>query len=247
MLVTLVNRFIFVVGVGPQCVSAVFEYAEKNAHVKRSLDIIRQALESYNYDATKFAIGFNGGKDCTVLLHLVHCVLVSWPSFVNSKAKLNTVFIKVKDSFPEVEEFVKQSIARYNLHLLEFEGPCYKRALSALKASATGSEIDAIFMGTRSSDINYPLAATQRTDPGWPDFLRVNPLLDWSYHDIWSFLLDLNVPYCPLYDRGYTSLGDRNNTFLNPRLRSTTASGEVVYLPAYRLDDPNLERTGRSK
>jgi 3'-phosphoadenosine 5'-phosphosulfate sulfotransferase (PAPS reductase)/FAD synthetase len=64
-----------------------------------------------------------------------------------------------------------------------------------------------------------------------------------------QFIRHLNVPYCPLYDQGYTSLGGTTDTHRNPALRrqSFTASGkpEFTFRPAYELVEDLEERLGR--
>ena len=51
------------------------------------------------------------------------------------------------------------------------------------------------------------LESFSMTDHDWPQFMRVSPLLNWTYKHIWQFLRSLNIPYCSLYDRGYVFNG----------------------------------------
>jgi phosphoadenosine phosphosulfate reductase len=37
--------------------------------------------------------------------------------------------------------------------------------------------------------------------------VKVNPLLAWTKKDVWQFILDHEVPYNPLHDRGFPSIG----------------------------------------
>jgi phosphoadenosine phosphosulfate reductase len=36
---------------------------------------------------------------------------------------------------------------------------------------------------------------------------KVNPLADWSEKDLWSYIFKHDLPYHPLHDRGYASIG----------------------------------------
>lgn len=35
----------------------------------------------------------------------------------------------------------------------------------------------------------------------------LNPIIDWGNEDIWEFIYQNQIPYCDLYDKGYTRLG----------------------------------------
>lgn len=74
--------------------------------------------------------------------------------------------------------------------------------------------------------------------------MRVFPVLDWDYCDVWNFLRKLNLCYLSLYDEGYTSLGETNNTIKNPYLMRKEDDKEY-YLPAYMLEDGGKERESR--
>ena len=68
-------------------------------------------------------------------------------------------------------------------------------------------------MGNRRTDPNCAnLTPLTPSSAGWPSFMRIFPILDWAYNDIWSFLKLYKLPYCPLYDQGYTSLGEIHNS-----------------------------------
>src|SRR5262249_28513731 len=43
--------------------------------------------------------------------------------------------------------------------------------------------------------------------PGEPSLVKVNPLVRWTRKDTWDYLHAHEVPYNPLLDRGYPSIG----------------------------------------
>ena len=80
-----------------------------------------------------------------------------------------------------------------------------------------------------------------------PPFNVQNMSLYRNYGHVWSFLKVFNLPYCTLYDQGYTSLGKTTDTLPNPALKKLIKGDSHIqeYWPAYMLSDWTLERAGR--
>ena len=73
--------------------------------------------------------------------------------------------------------------------------------------------IKVFVLGNRRTDPHsQDLNPISPSSYGWPKFMRVFPILDWSYSNVWSFLKIYKLPYCVLYDQGYTSLGEVHNS-----------------------------------
>ena len=101
-----------------------------------------------------------------------------------------------------------------------------------------------VLMGNRRTDPwSHDLHPITPSSAGWPEFQRIFPILDWSFKDVWEFLRSEKLPYCSLYDQGYTSLGEKHNSRPNPSLLQEDGS----YLPAYRLENQEEERLSRFK
>lgn len=63
--------------------------------------------------------------------------------------------------------------------------------------------VKAVVAGTRRTDpFSAHLTTFCPTDNGWPALTRINPILDWSYQDVWNVMLAYKFPYCCLYDKG---------------------------------------------
>ncbi|KAJ5965148.1 uncharacterized protein N7479_005024 [Penicillium vulpinum] len=149
------------------------------------------------------------------------------------------------DPFDAVEDFVVSSAEAYHLAITKYTtAPPDSTLRSSFEDYlARHPSIRAIFVGTRRTDPHgAQLTHFDRTDGGWPDFVRVHPVIDWHYAEIWAFIRHLDLRYCSLYDEGYTSLGGTSDTHPNPRLR---VGADEQYLPAYQLTEDLEERLGR--
>jgi phosphoadenosine phosphosulfate reductase len=73
-----------------------------------------------------------------------------------------------------------------------------RRALSAVDCWAAG-----VRRGDSSSRAKTPKRAWDRKFNLW----KVNPLADWSERDVWNYISEHHLPYNPLHDHGYPSIG----------------------------------------
>ncbi|KAI0404974.1 adenine nucleotide alpha hydrolases-like protein [Xylaria palmicola] len=228
------------------------------ARVREAAGVVDEAFR--RYEPEEIAISYNGGKDCLVLLIIVLARLAhrcpspnkSRPpkppsasaSPISFPEKLQAVYIVSPHPFPEIDDFVVASAAEYLLDVSRYELGM-KQGLEAYLADRPA--VKAIFVGTRRTDPHgEKLTHFDPTDGGWPDFMRIHPVIDWHYAEIWAFIRHLDISYCPLYDRGYTSLGGTEDTQPNPNLKKRGENGDG-FLPAYELVGDDEERLGRDK
>lgn len=219
---------------------------------KQAVDRVARTIELYGAPAIAFS--FNGGKDSTVLLHVIRAAVeslrqkqleqeggngVASGQLEGSMGGMHVFFFARKDDFPELDAFVREADVTYGLGMQVFDGDFR----GVLEGYVRDTGVRAIILGTRRGD---PNAGGQEvwcpSSPGWPPFMRVNPVLDWSYRDVWDFLMGVRLPYCSLYNTGYTSLGGTQNTVQNSALQRPDGS----YAPAHMLSDGRLERAGRA-
>ena len=83
---------------------------------------------------------------------------------------------------------------------------CEIRKVNPLNRALEG--LDAWITGLRRSQ-NETRAGTAKVelDAAHGDIVKLNPLVDWSYEQVWDYVRANDVPYNKLYDMGYTSIG----------------------------------------
>lgn len=109
--------------------------------------------------------------------------------------------------FTKVEEMVRRRGLNLFYESVELRKLCcgirkvepLKRALKGLSAWMTGLR--------REQAVTRADVRKIELDIDHGNILKINPLVEWSYEGVWSYIRRNNVPYNRLHDEGYPSIG----------------------------------------
>jgi phosphoadenosine phosphosulfate reductase len=115
--------------------------------------------------------------------------------------------------FPETLHTWKQFEDRFGLkvEVIDATGPwsqancCGPAKVAALESAL--ADVDAWITGIRREQAATRSAATKLERDEKRGIWKLNPLVDWSEKDIWRYIHTYDLPYNPLHDRGYASIG----------------------------------------
>ena len=203
-----------------------------HARCKKSLEVIQEAIETYK-EGLWFSL--NSGKDNTACFFMTAAILYRRMGYKSKDFELKCVYFEEEDPFEECDEYMDFIKRNFKVNLLVLKnsenlakGKFMKQELRRVVGQMG---MKAVIMGSRRTDPycgQLTHICRSSVEEEWPDFMRVHPIIDWDFKEIWNFFNICKIPYCSLYDKGYTYLGDRQDSVPNPFLR--TKNG--WYLPA---------------
>ena len=118
--------------------------------------------------------------------------------------------------FPDTYDVWRKLEDRYDLRVEVFDassmnGPwsaencCGPRKVAALDRALEG--VDAWITGIRREQSPTRADAPKEEWDGARGVRKYNPLADWSVDDVWRYVHEHDLPYHPLHNRGYDSIG----------------------------------------
>jgi phosphoadenosine phosphosulfate reductase len=186
--------------------------------IAASKKVIISSLKKYQ---SKLALAWTGGKDSTVLLDLVR-------SIQKDKLNIPAVYIDTGLDFEEVSEFIEKVKKDWKIRLIRITDKPGLKKFNREKNKAKRKEMARIMKirGIEKAVKQYKLKAlmvgirwdehvarsTEVYFSARDDHMRVHPILHFTEKDIWDYIKYRKVPYNPLYDKGYRSLGEKEFT-----------------------------------
>jgi phosphoadenosine phosphosulfate reductase len=192
------------------------EWTEINARLAGATprEIIEWAVDRY-YPRLTMATAF-GAEGC-ILLHLLAEVEPRVRVFNLDTGYQFKETLELRDRMAErygievelirPETTVPQYEAQHGgpLYVANPDQCCYDRKIVPLRRALVG--YDAWITAIRAEQsLHRAAASVVGPDPKF-GLMKINPLLNWTRRDVWAFIVTHRVPYNPLFDQGYASIG----------------------------------------
>jgi phosphoadenosine phosphosulfate reductase len=197
--------------------------AEWNQSLEKETAIIRTEWTMENLSG-KFVLSSSFGIQSAVMLHLLTQVDSNIPVLITDTGHL----------FPETYQFIEQLTERLNLNLQVYQakesaawqlakhGQEWAQSDDALKAYNRRNKVEPLERGLSELNANTWFSGVRRQQSVHREGLsvvstlrgryKVHPIIDWTNKDVHEYLTKHNLPYHPLWDKGYVSVGDVHST-----------------------------------
>jgi phosphoadenosine phosphosulfate reductase len=167
-------------------------------------DVLAEAAERF-HPHLSLACSFQ--KEESVLVHMLTAIEPSARVFTIDTGVL---FPETLETWRAFEERFGVKIESFDAHSLDgrpwtAERCCGERKVSALQAALVG--LDAWVTGLRRDQSPTRANAQKVERDSKRGIWKFSPLADWTEKDVWRYVFEHDLPYNPLHDRGYASIG----------------------------------------
>ena len=108
-----------------------------------------------------------------------------------------------EDRFPQIA--IRVMDARSPDAAVDGQNCCSAAKVAGLEAAL--NDVDAWITGIRREQAPTRAAAPKLDRDERRGIWKLNPLADWTEKDIWTYIFKHDLPYHPLHDQGYASIG----------------------------------------
>ena len=197
--------------------------AEWNQSLEKQTAITRTEWAMENLPG-KFVLSSSFGIQSAVMLHLLTQVDSNIPVLITDTGHL----------FPETYRFIEQMTDRLNLNLHVYQakesaawqqakyGEEWAQSDDTLKAYNRRNKVEPLERGLSELSASTWFSGVRRQQSEHRQGLsvvstlrgryKVHPIIDWTNKEVHEYLTKHNLPYHPLWDEGYVSVGDVHST-----------------------------------
>jgi phosphoadenosine phosphosulfate reductase len=173
-------------------------------------DKVQMAIERLraHEPAEGYYLAFSGGKDSVVIYRLAQMAGVQFDAHYQITTVDPPELVQfIKAAYPEVER-VRPQQSMWQLVASNDWPPTRQQRYCCKELKETGGHGRVVVTGVRWAE-SARRAKRHMTETCYSDGTRtfLHPIIDWTNDDVWEFIRRENVPYCSLYDEGFTRLG----------------------------------------